>query len=97
MKRLSILAAATLLVTSIPTFAASQSAPPAESRELQEFCYALLASGEFPALNLGECMSFNSTSEHGFKAHFCDLLRETDGYGDFGFKSYSVCIHNLPF
>ncbi len=64
---------------------------------LLQFCQELIASGLYPTASLGECMSFNLTSDSGFKAHFCDLLRETDGYADFGFTSFSDCIRNLPF
>jgi hypothetical protein len=60
--------------------------------ELLEFCYDLIASGDFPDLNLGECMSFNIVPEQGFAAHFCDFLRETDQLGD---VTYAECVRNL--
>ncbi len=97
MKRISLLIAATVLALPAAAPAAPSPAPSAENRELQEFCYALIASEEYPSLNLGECMSYNSVSEPGFKSHFCDLLRETHTLADWGFTTYSDCVKNPPF
>jgi hypothetical protein len=91
MKQLSILCATALMVTSTPTLAAPASASQAEKRELQDLCYGLIASGEFPGLNLGECMSFNNTSDAGFKAHLCDFFRESGLLEELE-MTYSECI-----
>jgi hypothetical protein len=68
-------------------------AQPTENRELQEICYGLIASGDFPGLNLGECMSFrnNLDNPEGFKAHLCDAFREL-GVLDELEITYSECI-----
>jgi len=91
MKQLSILFATALMVTSTPTLATPDPAPQAENRELQDFCYALIASGDFTGLNLGECMSFNNSSDAGFKAHLCDFFRESGVLEDLE-MTYSECI-----
>ena len=87
---------AVLLATS-PTEAlatsATSSAQPA-NQQVQNYCYALIASGAYPTLNLGECVSFNVTSEQGFVTKFCDFVRETANYSDYGFTSYSDCVRN---
>lgn len=62
--------------------------------ELQQFCTDLIASGDFPGLNRGECMSFNIVPEAGYKAHFCDLLRETDALEDWGYDSFAECVRD---
>lgn len=72
--------------------ASAQDGSPPETRQRQEFCYALIASGLFPDLNLGECMSFNSVSDQGFIAHVCDQLRET---GELGDMTYAQCVRSL--
>lgn len=58
---------------------------------LLDFCYGLIESGNFPDLNLGECMAFNLTPDPGFKALFCDYLRETGQLEEAG-VTYSQCI-----
>lgn len=63
--------------------------------EVLEYCTALVASGRYPTLNFGECVSFNSASDAGFKTKFCDFVRETGSYADFGFTSYSDCVRNF--
>jgi hypothetical protein len=64
--------------------------------ELQQLCTDLIASGDFPGLNRGECMSFNLTPDAGWRAHVCDLYRETTGFGEGeDFASYSDCVRNI--
>ncbi len=84
-------------VAPVSPASAEQTTNNGANAELHEFCQDLIASGYYPTANYGECISFNSTSESGFKAHFCDFLRESDAYADWGFTSYSDCIRNLPF
>lgn len=99
MKLVQILAASALAISS----ASAPVAPAAASRTdngganagTHEFCAALIESGIFASLNYGECISFNVTSDEGFTAHFCDMLREEDLLGAEGFDSYSDCIRNL--
>ena len=88
-----IAAAVTASAALTPVMPALAQATPTQgvNAELLEFCYDLIASGEFAGLNLGECMSFNLTPDDGFKAHFCDYLRETDQLGD---MTYSECIRS---
>jgi hypothetical protein len=76
--------------TIVPTTAQAR---PGENRELQEYCYDLIASGDFPGLNLGECMSFNNNLDNpaGFKAHLCDAFREMGVLDEEGI-TYSECI-----
>ena len=74
-----------------PVTPASGQATGGANAELLEFCHGLVESGTFPGLNLGECMSFNLTPESGFKAHFCDYLRETGQLEEAG-VTYSECI-----
>lgn len=101
MKAVRLLAIAALATASLSSPVAPALAQDSNNQganaELLEYCTALVASGDFPGLNFGECMSFNRTSEHGFTAHFCDLLREQDLYEDFGVTSYSDCIRNISF
>ena len=92
--------AASLLAA--PAFAAP-AAPPSTSNnqganaELLQFCADLIDSGTYPALVLGECMSFNITSYQGFKAHLCDYIRSNDLWEDFGVTSFSDCIRNVEY
>ncbi len=89
------MAAALLAIsaTAVAAAPAASSAHPA-NRQVQDFCHALIASGTYPTLNLGECVSFNVTSDQGFVTKFCDFLRETDGYADYGFTSFSDCVRS---
>lgn len=93
------LAAAVLAASAVSFQAQAEPAGPGnsqvENRQLQQFCYDLIAGGEFPDLVLGECMSFNNTSDAGFKAHLCDMLRGTGQLNDWGFSSYSDCVRNI--
>jgi hypothetical protein len=89
----SFCATAALLSTaflSTPPAAAGQS-PTTGANEVLDFCDALIASGAFPDLNLGECVAFNITPGPGFKALFCDFLRETGQLEDAGL-TYAQCI-----
>ena len=85
-----------------PALAAPAAPPPTSNNqgahaELLAFCAALSDSGEFPALVLGECMSFNITSYEGFKSHLCDYIRSNDLWEDFGVTSYSDCVRNVVY
>ena len=85
-----------------PAVAAPAAPPPTSNNqganaELLEFCADLIDSGEFPALVLGECMSFNITSYEGFKSHLCDYIRSNDLWEDFGVTSYSDCVRNVVY
>jgi hypothetical protein len=81
--------------------ASAQQGSPGANRDYQrlvhDYCEAVIASGDLPTLNYGECESFNVVSDNGFKTHFCDALREGAGatLEDYGFTSYSDCIRNL--
>lgn len=77
--------------------AADQTSNNGANAELHEFCTGLVASGIFPDLNYGECMSYNRTSLSGLRAHVCDQLRETGELDDYGFSSYSECVRNIEF
>ena len=92
MKPIRLIVAMSLLASppAIPAAAAMnhQSGTQAVNQELLEFCYDLIASGEFSDLSLGECMSFNLPPDAGWRAHFCDFLRETDQLAG----TYSECI-----
>ena len=67
-----------------------------KGQELREYCYALIDSGNFGPLNLGECMSYNETmGRAGFAAHLCDALLELGLLEDFGFTSFSDCVRNV--
>ena len=98
-KWIAIFATVALAAAPAPALAADPSAGNSNNQganaELLGFCYALIDSGQFPSLNLGECMGFNESSWEGFPPHFCDLLRETGAYDDFGFTSYADCVRNL--
>ncbi len=61
----------------------------------RDACYALIAGGDYPGLNLGECLSFDNAAWPGFKAHVCDFFRETGLLDDYEFDSYSDCIRNF--
>lgn len=98
MKLAGIVSAAALVCasTSSPSIA-EPSANHDYIQAVQEFCSTIVGVGQFATLSWGECMSFNVVSEQGFRAHFCDALRE-GGLGtleDYGFDSYSDCIRNL--
>ena len=85
-----------------PALAAPAAPPPTSNNQganagLLQFCADLIESGEFPALVLGECMSFNITSYQGFKAHLCDYIRANDLWDDFGVTSYSDCVRNVDY
>jgi hypothetical protein len=97
MKRITWMTAAIALAIPTPILPMSAAAQSNNgvNAELLEFCEELVASGDFPGLNFGECMSFNLTPEPGFQAHFCDFLREGGLYEDYGVTSYSDCIRNL--
>ena len=90
-----------LLASSVSVAATANPAPQSNAggqganSEVIAFCTDLIASGQYPALNFGECMGFNNTSENGFKTHVCDLFRETDSLADNGFSSYSDCVRNF--
>ena len=92
MKPIQIIAALSLLASPLPASTAAainhQSGTQGVNDELLAFCYDLIASGEFSDLSLGECMSFNLTPDAGWRAHYCDLLRETDQLAG----TYSECI-----
>jgi len=77
----------------------AQATPPqGANAEVIALCYDLLASGEFSdALNLGQCMSFNLTSDQGFSTQFCHYLRGEGLLEDAGFEDYDDCIRNLLF
>ena len=89
-----IAAAVTASAALTPVTPALAQATPSQgaNAELLEFCYDLIASGLFPDLNLGECVSFNIVPDKGFGPHFCDYLRETDQLGD---MSYSECVRSF--
>lgn len=97
----SMMIAAAMLAAPVgtPNFAVAAAAPAPAAQGgnggVLEFCTALIASGVYPTLNFGECVSFNSTSEAGFKTKFCDFVRETGSYADYGFTSYSDCVRNF--
>jgi hypothetical protein len=100
MKRISLLVAA--FVTAVSFSGAPVAAPasaqdrPPPVNEFQEACHDLIATGAFPTMNFGECLSFDVTPfPHGFKAHLCDALLETDQLADLGFTSYSDCIRDI--
>ena len=98
MLTMAALCAACLMTPAAPLAAAARRfQQPGANAELLDFCYGLIASGVYPSLNLGECMSYNLTSDAGFKTHFCDLLRETGPLGDYGYTSYSDCVRNIVF
>ena len=85
-----------------PALARPAAPPPASNNqganaELLQFCADLIDSGTYPALVLGECMSFNITSYQGFKAHLCDYIRSNDLWEDFGVTSYSDCVRNVEY
>jgi hypothetical protein len=78
--------------------------PPANSRgralgptrpEIKEYCLFLMSTGYYDFFNLGECMSYSSVSDQGFRTKFCDFLRETDQLDDNGYSSYSDCVTSL--
>ena len=83
--------ASAALIPVTPTLAQATPSQGANA-EVLEFCYNLIASGLFPDLNLGECVSFNIVPEKGFEPHFCDFLRETDQLGD---MTYAECVRSL--
>ena len=91
-----VAAAVTVSAAVTPAAPALAQATPSQgaNAELFEFCYDLIESGEFPGLNLGECMSFNLAPEAGFKAHLCDFLRETGGLEEAGL-TYSECVRTV--
>jgi len=104
MKAFRLLTALALVAGSLGSPAVSEpAAPPATSNnkgsnaELLQFCADLIDSGEFPALQLGECMSFNLTPDQGFKAHLCDYIRSNNLWEDFGVTSFSDCVRNVQF
>ena len=88
----SLLAGALMLAN--PSVGSAASTSPGGTSEVQDFCRALIASGRFPTANFGECISFNVTSDQGFVTKFCDFVRETADYADYGFTSYSDCVRS---
>lgn len=92
----ALVAGALLLTTPTIGFAAppTPTAQP-DNQQVQNYCYGLMASGDYPGLSLGECVSFNVTSEQGFVTKFCDFVRESDAYTDYGFDSYSDCVRSI--
>jgi hypothetical protein len=102
MKRIGLIAGATLLVASVPSAASAEGGSPGANRdyieEVQQLCSEIVGSQEFPLLNWGECMSFNVVSEQGFRTAFCKALREgAEGntLESFGFEDFDDCIRNL--
>lgn len=100
MKRISLLVAAFVTAVSfsgaaVAAPASAQDRPPAVN-EFRQACHDLIATGEFPTMNFGECLSFDVTADpQGFKAHLCDAILETADLADLGFTSYSDCIRNI--
>lgn len=89
-----VAAAVTVSAALAPISSASAQTTPSqgENAELLAFCYELIESGDFPGLNLGECMSFNRTvGGPGFKAHLCDYFRESGILEEAG-VTYAECI-----
>ena len=103
MKPLFLVAAASLVLGTMPSAANAQAGSPGANREyielVQSFCSTIVGSAGFPGLNWGECLSFNVVSAQGFISIFCDSLREGahGGYEAFGFEDYDDCIRNLEF
>ena len=99
MKRISLLVAAlvtALAFSSVPVAAAGSAERPPEVNGFQQVCYDLIASGEFPTMNFGECLSFDVTADpEGFKAHLCDAIAENGELADLGLTSYSDCVRNI--
>ena len=97
MNKLASILAALSLTAASSSAVANPPNPPGQNgadAELLGFCHDLLA--EFQGnLNLGECMSFNSVSDPGFRTKLCDYLLETDQLEDFDFTSYSDCVRNI--
>jgi hypothetical protein len=99
MKRISLLVTALVTVVSfsgVPVTAPASAQSPPDVSEFQQVCYDLIATGEFPGMNFGECLSFDVTADpQGFKAHLCDAIAENGELADLGFSSYSDCIRNI--
>lgn len=97
MRKLVLICASIAMSLPLPAQADPVQSPPTSGANADtiNFCNEVIASGEFPELNFGECMSFNNTSINGFVSHICDEMRETGTLEDNGFSSYSDCIRNL--
>ena len=101
MRKLIMLCAAATMAMAAPVSAQAEPVQHPDNNganaELLTFCTELIASGIYPTLNFGECMSYNNSSGDGFKTHFCDMLRETNQLADYGFSSYDDCVRNIEF
>jgi len=87
---LSILAAVGFLVAVQPV-----TERPAKSGAIKarhEVCYALATAGGYPALNIADCLSFDSAPDAVFNTQVCNFLRETEQLRDYEFRSYADCI-----
>jgi len=103
MKRIGLAQAAALLLAPMSFSASAQQGAPGANREyilaVQGLCTEIVGSPEFPLLNWGECMSFNTVSEQGFRTAFCKALREgaDGGLGAYGLDDFDDCVGNLEF
>ena len=97
MKMIRAITAAAILAAS---FASPAAIAPAAAQESGNsnwlgYCNALVESGQFGPLNLGECMSYNIVEGPGWRTKICDALLELDLLDQFGFDSFPDCVRNV--
>jgi hypothetical protein len=94
MAAVSFLTAAAFLAAALPL------APPVTEqntsanaiRARHEVCSMLATSGAYPALNLADCLRFDTAPDAVFNTQVCSFLREADQLRDYDFSSYFDCL-----
>ena len=100
MKTIKLIAAGALILgTMVSPLAAPAMANASNAQgpngELFDYCYELMASGDFDTLNLGECVGYNIIDGPGWRTKICDALLELDLLDLYGFDSFSDCVRNV--
>lgn len=90
----SFLAAAAFLAAAQPLAppATERQASPGATRARHEVCYMLATAGAYPALDLADCLSFDTAPDAVFNTQVCNFLREADQLREYDFSSYPDCI-----
>lgn len=87
--------ASTAVAAAPPTKPTLENQGQGNRQEIKDYCLFLLGTGYYDFWNLGECMSYSSVSDQGFRTKYCDFLRETGQLDDEGFSSFADCVSTL--
>jgi hypothetical protein len=94
MSAMSLVGAAAFLAAALPFSPPATEQPPTAqaTKARHEVCYMLAAAGSYPALNLADCLGFDTAPDAVFRTQVCGFLREADQLRDYYFSSYSDCL-----